>query len=248
MRITLFFFVGLGLTIPLFAREFFTESVALERSVEKPLSVASDEENVTPADSVANRVAQSKKNLFLDTGLQYAEEGEYEEAERAYLRALRADPDDSTIRFRLSTLYIQMEHYGAAVPILEELVIEHPYSHQIRNNLSWCYSMGIGIKNKKKALRHAREALLSAPISPPVWNTLAEAYYMAGDYEKALRSSDRAIELIIQSDPEQTHLSAFQVQHTKIQRAADAAEMMDTLKKQRATEALNMFEGNELVE
>ena len=45
-------------------------------------------------------------SFLMDAGVQYADEGEYPEAEQAYLRALANDPGNPDVRFRLSTLYI----------------------------------------------------------------------------------------------------------------------------------------------
>jgi len=176
-----------------------------------------------------NTVENTKLSFLMNTGIQYAEEGEYKEAERAYLRALAEDPSNEAIQFRLSTLYLMTDRNIDAVPILEKLVAAHPENSQILNNLAWAYATGKGVRDKEKALLHAREAILSAPTSPSMWNTLAEAYYMAGDYERALRASEHAIDILTQRNPEAGELPSFQTQHTKIQRAAKALRMLDGL-------------------
>jgi len=207
------------------------DSVAPAISLEKkqPVEEGAPQDESEEAASSTNAVANAKLSFLLNTGIQYAEEGEHEDAERAYLRALETDPESSTIRFRLGTLYILMGRYTNAVPILEALVVEFPDNSQVRNNLAWCYATGEGVRNKKKALLHAREAILSAPIAPSMWNTLAEAYYMAGDYERAERASKHAIDLMIQTDPEQTQMAEFQAQLSKIQRAAQALKRFQGL-------------------
>jgi len=212
--------------------------MSLEKSPQNQLIIVSDEKITEPdlvrgefeeTGSVTSNSVNSKASFLVDTGIQYADEGEYAEAERAYLRALEAAPGNSVIRFRLSTLYIMMGRYTEAVPMLEALVEEFPENSQTRNNLAWCYATGAGVKDKKKALLHAREAILSSPLSPSMWNTLAEAYYMAGDYDKALRSSEHAIDLLIQTDQNQTGMASFQAQHQKIQRAQQAFKRFEGL-------------------
>jgi tetratricopeptide (TPR) repeat protein len=177
-----------------------------------------------------NQVKTEKAGFFLSTGLEYADEGEYEEAERAYQRALEAEPDREDILFRLGTLYVSMERYADAVDIFSRLVEKNPENPLSHNNLAWCYATGAGVRNVTLALRHSREALLFAPLEPSMWNTLAEAYYLAGDYSKALRSSDRALELLqaLKTPPEET-LRSFQLQHSKILRARQASEMLEGL-------------------
>ncbi len=226
MRILLLFLIGLSLTFPLLAQEPSEEPSELEIQIEEtpPPATPTNETSVS-----TNRTLESKLSFLVDTGIQYAEEGEHEEAERAYLRALEEAPDNSVIRFRLSTLYIMMGRYIEAVPILEALVVEFPDNAQVRNNLAWAYATGPGVKNTKLALRHAREAILLAPIAPSMWNTLAEAYYVGGDYDKALRASEHAIDLLIQTDLGQKQMPDFQTQHTKILRAQEALKRFDGL-------------------
>jgi tetratricopeptide (TPR) repeat protein len=191
------------------------------------LRLSAEERIEPPAVAVAeistNSVDIGQVSFLMDTGVQYEDEGEYAEAEKAYLRALAASPGNWKIRFRLSTLYIQMQHFSKAVDLLKTLLEEAPDNSILCNNLAWVYATGGDVKDGKMALRYAREALLDNPFAPSVWNTLAEAYYVCGDYEAALRSSDQAIEhLRAQQNASEADQAAFMAQHTKIQRARDA--------------------------
>ncbi len=180
--------------------------------------------------SATNQVAAEKAGFLLSTGLEYADEGEYEDAEKAYLRALAVDPDSEDIQFRLGTLYVSMKRYKDAVRIFERLVVQHPENPLTHNNLAWCYATGPGVRNVTLALRHAREALLYAPNAPSMWNTLAEAYYLSGDYQKALRSSDQALDLLQSSEaPAKESLESFQLQRSKIMRAEQAFKVLEGL-------------------
>lgn len=173
------------------------------------------------AESVSNRT--DRVVMLMDAGAQYADAGEYAEAERAYLRALESDPENGDIQFRLGTLYIQMGQYEKAVPVLETLLKTYPESPEVNNNLAWVYATGGKMKNGVLALRHAREALLSVPMQPSAWNTLAEAHYMLGQYDEALRASEFAIDLLrLQNGATEDDLNAFQMQYQKILRARDS--------------------------
>ncbi len=183
-------------------------------------------EKAAPSTNTASNANQS---FLMDMGIQYAEEGDYRDAERAYLRALESDPENESIRFRLSTLYLMMERYPEAISIMEALIVEFPGNAQVCNNLAWAYATGEGVLNKKKALLNAREAILSNPNVSSMWNTLAEAYYMAGDYERAERSAKHAIDLMTQANPEKAQAEDFQTQLHKIQRAQKALRMLDGL-------------------
>lgn len=227
MRVIFIFLAGFGLLFSALAQEL--PAVAVEQNPQR--------EEVEPAVVVetrilptvtTNKVLASQLSFLTDTAIQYADEGEYEEAEGAYLRALEADPENAEIRFRLSTIYLQMGRYTNAIPMLESLSNEFPNDATVHNNLSWSYATGAGVRNKEKALWHAREAILLAPFSPSMWNTLAEAYYAAGDYEKALRSADHALDLLVGGAPESPEIPAFQAQKQKVMRAKEAVEMLNS--------------------
>jgi predicted Zn-dependent protease len=173
--------------------------------------------------SGATNVAKSSRtSLLIGAGVQYTDEGEYAEAERAYLRALANDPSDPDTRFNLGSLYVMMKRYKEASDILNSLAAEFPENSMIQNNLAWLYATGGEMKNGKLAVRYAREAILSAPAQPVFWSTLAEAYYVSGQYAEALRALECAIDLLkIQGDP-QKKIAEFEGQRTKTLRAQQA--------------------------
>lgn len=173
-----------------------------------------------------NRVKNAQASLLMDAGIQYADEGEYKEAEQAYLRALEADPVSPDIRFRLGTLYIMMKRYREAAEILNALAVEFPGNPMVENNLAWIYATGDEMKNGKLALRHAREAILSAPTQASLWNTLAEAYYVFGQYEQALRASEYAIDLLKLQGADEKEVAGFEEQRAKILRGKEASKRL----------------------
>lgn len=205
-----------------------TPSAQLIPSVNNlPAAHSSSDSDVSPEEqagsgAVTNAIDTAQISFLIDTGVQYEDEGEYAAAERAYLRALESAPGDLNIRFRLSTLYIQMKQFAKAADFLKKLQEEVPGNAGVCNNLAWIYATGDEIKNGKLALRYAREALLDNPDLPPVWNTLAEAYYVSGDYAAALRSSEQAIDLLKKTNPTQEPQASFDEQREKIQRAIEA--------------------------
>ena len=188
-----------------------------------PLVTDAYEGTTNTAAAPTDRIKAARVSFLMDTGVQYANEGEYKEAEQAYLRALLADPGNADLFFRLSTLYIQMERYEDSAFLLEKLVAAFPDNPMLHNNLSWVYSGGGKMKNGKLALRHAHEAILLAPYAPALWNTLAEAYYVSADYDKALRASSFALDLLrSQQNVNPEEIRSFETQRSKIQRAAES--------------------------
>lgn len=251
MRYTLFILLGLGLAGSAAAQEF--PVAPSEEEVPKMLGAEESGPDIgvdqiqegsrdaaTPVNIFTNRFKELEKEavvtnevkkanvwLLMSVGVEYADEGEYEEAEQAYLRALEVDSEDEAILFRLGTLYVRMKRFGDAVEIFEKLVERFPESPLIHNNLAWCYATGPGVKNVKLALHHAREAIISDPTRPSLWNTLAEAYYLAGDYEKALRSAEYAFDILQPMNPDEETTASFLMQISKIQRAQEALDILD---------------------
>ncbi|NOU35224.1 MAG: tetratricopeptide repeat protein [Kiritimatiellaceae bacterium] len=174
-----------------------------------------------------DQVKASRVSFLMDAGVQYASEGEYKQAEQAYVRALQTDPGNPDLFFRLSMLYVQMERYEESVMLLTRLSKAFPDNPMLHNNLSWIYATGGKIKNGKLALRHAREAILIAPYSSDLWNTLAEAYYVSGEYDKALRASECAMEILrSQKSATKEEISSYETQRAKIRRAAESYKML----------------------
>ena len=70
------------------------------------------------------------------------------------------------------------------------LVEDYPEDYQTLNNLAWVYatSKDSAHRDAEKAIDLAQQALVLAPYDHHVWSTLSEAYYVAGEYEKANRS------------------------------------------------------------
>lgn len=214
--------------LPLAAQEIPQEPAPAPPAVEAESSAVTNAvESGEAAPAEEEKPPEARSNFFLETGTQYTEEGEYEAAERAYLRALEKDPENQNIRFRLSTFYLMMQRYKDAEPLLKELADEKSDSATVHNNLAWLYATGGEMKNSEKALRHAREAILSAPSLPSAWNTLAESYYVSGQYDKALRSAEHALDLLRLENADEEKARPYIAQYIRIKRAQEALKLFE---------------------
>jgi tetratricopeptide (TPR) repeat protein len=182
-----------------------------------------------PAAASTNEFQKSRVGFLMSTGVEYADDGEYEQAENAYLRALAVDDQNPETIFRLAALYVNMERFREAAELFKMLTDRFPENPMAHNNLAWCYATGTEIRNTTLALRHAREALLYAPINPSIWNTLAEAYYVGGQYDEALRSAEYALELLQVTNPSKETIESFLAQREKIILARNAWRMLEGL-------------------
>ena len=70
-------------------------------------------------------------------------------------------------------------------------------------------------------------ALLSQPGSYHVWSTLAEGYYVSGEYEKAFRASEQALRLGSEKKATQENLMAYKEQLRKCMRAKEAMSLIE---------------------
>lgn len=168
----------------------------------------------------------SKLAFLMEIGSKFTDEGDFAEAERAYLRAYEKNPKKPETRFALSALYLRMGRHKESADLLLGLQNDFPGHPFVHNNLAWIYATSPTMKNNKLALHHARETLLSNPWDYRGWDTLAEAYYIGGDYEKALRSSDLAIELLNAAGDPDKDIESYTARKMKIQRAQEAFKQL----------------------
>ena len=185
------------------------------------------------ADAVklGGKTDEERIQLLLDVAKVYYEEEEYESAVSAMERVLEIDPSHQQTRYSLSHYYISAEQYAKAVRLLNALIKEHPEDYQVKNNLAWLYATAKdpAFRDGKKSIRLAQEAMVEAPDDHHVWSTLAEAYYINGDYEKAYRAINQMRTLAIRYGKGITAemVEEYNVQIKKCKRAWDTEKELN---------------------
>lgn len=119
------------------------------------------------------------------------------EALQIFKEAAARDPKHPTVRFGLATALIAVKQNREALELLLGLSRDTPNDYYVLNNLAWLYATAaeIDIRDGDAAVRYARAALVLAPMDHFVWNTMSEAYFVAGQYERALRAAQEALRL-----------------------------------------------------
>ncbi len=112
-------------------------------------------------------------------------------AERVLGEWLGANPDDATAYVELANLQMAAGHTDASIATLERLIERDPENTFALNNLAW----HLREKSPTRALQYALKAAEREPDSTAVLDTLALAYASTGDYAKALRAINRAIDI-----------------------------------------------------
>ncbi len=110
-------------------------------------------------------------------------------------RALGLDPKNATVRATDAWANSQAGNVARAKVLYSDLVSEYPDSLPYLNNLAVAYSSSEDPAERGKAVEYAERAGKLAPANPDVLDTLAWAYYRAGDIGNAKKVMDRALRL-----------------------------------------------------
>lgn len=136
---------------------------------------------------------------LLSSGRDCLMNGKMTEAQALFEKACSLDPSNNEAAFGLSAAYIELKRYEQALPLLEKLYKEVPDNPMVKNNLAWALLKGRDVPpgNAVRAVKLARGALLDVPSDYSIWNTLGEAYYATGQFEKGLSAAQSGLRLSV---------------------------------------------------
>lgn len=150
-------------------------------------------------------------------------------AQGIFTKVLQKDPTNRRARFGLSTALIQSEKYKEAMAILESMIKEVPQDYVTKNNLAWIYATATDLKVRdgKRAVELAQEALMINPTDCHVWSTLSEAYFICGRYDKALRNAEHALRVGQDTKADAKLLTEYQNQVERCRKAAESMAILE---------------------
>ncbi len=194
-----------------------------------------------PVMAVPAKSAKAKAASGNSTGTVSAIEKEFDVAYKAldqaqptvavglFRKALEKEPANRRGRFGLSTALIQTDNYKEALEILEIMLKETPKDYVLKNNTAWIYATARDrkMRNGPRAIQLAQEALLLNPIDCHVWSTLAEAYYICGQYGKALRSAGEALRVGRDTHADAKLQAQYELQIERCRRAAESSSILE---------------------
>lgn len=162
-------------------------------------------------------------------GYEFVLLGNYDGAIRAFRAALRADPGNRKAKFGIGACFIKRGQYKEAMAIHEALYKQYPGDFELLNNFAWLLATASdpAYRDPERAIRMARDALLSAPGNHHVASTLSAAYYAAGDFDRALQSAQEALRLAEVNGAAEANVLEYIRQVEKCRRAVDAFTLMD---------------------
>ena len=149
----------------------------------------------------AVRLDPSYPNGFNNIGVALARLGRANEAIAAYMKAIEVASDNVDARFNAAGLFEDRGLYSEAAKYDSEAARLQPDDYRARLRLAWVLgtSPDETVRNPDEALRLAEDVARGRSNDPEIFDTLAAAQAATGDYSGAVRSAQKAVELIAQS-------------------------------------------------
>ena len=131
----------------------------------------------------AIRVYPDFQGAWNAVGRLFAEEGIYDKAELAFLKAQRLEPLDADPYFSLGTLYLAQRDHGLAIPYLEKAVLLNPRMEEAYVMLGKAYLQANSVENLGAMASTARKWF---PSNVELDALMATYYFRKRQYEQAL--------------------------------------------------------------
>jgi len=146
-----------------------------------------------------------------------------------FKQVLEIEPDNFSGQFGLATALISIQQNETALDLLLKMHEKVPNDYYVLNNLAWLCATAkdLKIRDGDKAVLYARAAVVIAPMNHFVWNTLSEAYFVAGQYERALRAAQEALKLAVAQNAPEDKLQDYQKRIDKCTVVVKATSILD---------------------
>ena len=138
----------------------------------------------------------AKAHIRLGNVLSY--QRKLDEAIAAYREAIRIEPTWPLPRTNLGRTLARQGKLEEAIAEFRQAIQIMPNHAGSHNELAWLYATAKdpGLRNPVKALRYAKQAVeLDGERTPAYLDTLAEAYYVNNQFDKAMEMEKKAISL-----------------------------------------------------
>lgn len=205
-------------------------SSAASQGIRPPAEIAaSAAKEVLPAETSAPAGETNELDRLANEGLQYVAQGQIEPAVPLFKQILRQNNRHRRALFGLGTCFVELRKYRDAEIVFKRMLEEYPDAFEALNNLAWMYATASdpAVRDGNKAVAYAQQAVLLSPNTLEIWNTLSEAYYVAGQYEKAQRAAEEAVRLSLENQAPQRVVENYRRQAEKCARAAQAMSLVE---------------------
>ena len=136
--------------------------------------------------------------------------------EKTIRRAIEKEPDNPEFHSVLGDICYQAKNYEGTIAAYKQSLNLKPANPQVMNNLAWLYATceDEKLRDPEKAIVLAQKAVASEN-APHILDTLAESYYVNGQFEKAVSPGKKALGL------SKTNHSYYEKQLKKFTEAAE---------------------------
>ena len=174
-------------------------------------------EAISPGEAVSyfDQAIRADPNFgpaYHDRGVAYQKMGEMEKAIRDFNEALRISDQNVSAYYNRGVCYTITRLYKRAIADFQKVIELTPEDPRAYNNLAWIYAISKvkKFRNPQLAVENARKAVeLTNEGYAAYVDTLAEAYYAAGDVENAVTWAQKATYLEPENKTYKDHLEKF---------------------------------------
>lgn len=164
-----------------------------------------------------------------DLGFNALSHGSPQGALEYFKKAFSVDRKCDRTRSGIGTAFIAVGRYRDALMAYRPMMEKYPNDFILKNNVAWLLATARDpeVRDPRKAIAMAQEALLHNPTDYHIWSTLAEAYYADGQYEKALRAATEMMELAQAQTSDVVRLKSYQEQIIRYRKAVEAFSLVE---------------------
>jgi tetratricopeptide (TPR) repeat protein len=152
--------------------------------------VQSQNNNATLLSPAEQKVIESKK--FYEQGVAHTKAGEYEEAVKAYQRAISLKGDYIEAHHELGYALYKVKKYEESITASKQAIVLNPKNADTYHNLGLAYSI---LGKWQEAIKAFQQAISIKPNYPVAYYDLGLAYKNALENESAMASFQEAIRL-----------------------------------------------------
>jgi rhomboid protease GluP len=160
----------------------------------------------------AIRLSPGSPRAQLGLALAYRRNGDLAKSRQTFKKLLGENPDTAEGQRLLADLYAEQKVYADAIEHYQKALQMSPNDAAAHNNLAWLLATSEDPKfrDPAKALEHARRAVdLSGGKEASFVDTLAEAHYVNGNFQEAVKVQTRALELDPKNSEYQEHMARY---------------------------------------
>lgn len=159
---------------------------------------------------------------------QQMDAGNWAEAITALRPILREEPENRGAHMAAVYVFLQLKRDREAMNLLETMLTRWPNDFRIINNLAWLCATASEkeLRDVHRGMDLARDAVLRTPADYRVWSTLAECYYVSGDFDRAVDTMRKASEIATLAKATQKELDEYREQLYRFMQAQAAFRIL----------------------